>query len=176
MKAAAPAQGRFLQGRRAGLASRGLADLFDVLVVAVAVVVVVVCWSALLFVLRRGAFRVEAPNGVQAFALGWVLAVGYLWAGWASTGRTVGKQIMGLRVVDGRGTVLSPFMALLRSLFCAAFPLGLLWCAVNRRNRSVQDLVLRSVVVHDWQNHAPQLTADDDAAAEEPAVSNPVSG
>ena len=31
------------------------------------------------------------------------------------------------------------------------FPLGLLWCAVDGSRRSVQDVVLRTTVVYDWQ-------------------------
>jgi hypothetical protein len=30
------------------------------------------------------------------------------------------------------------------------FPAGLLWCAVNARNRSLQDIVMRTSVVYDW--------------------------
>jgi hypothetical protein len=40
--------------------------------------------------------------------------------------------------------------ALLRAAFCVFFPIGLLWCAGSRANRSVQDVVLRSSVVYDW--------------------------
>lgn len=144
-----------------------MADLIDLGIVGLGVLVVVFGWSALLFLVRRGDFQVRAPGGLAIFALGWGIAVVYLWIGWSSTGRTVGKQIMGLRVVDGGGTLLSPPLALLRALFCAAFPVGLLWCAVSRENRSVQDLVLRSVVVHDWQHHPPER-ARRDPAAEEP--------
>jgi hypothetical protein len=47
----------------------------------------------------------------------------------------------------------------LRALLCVIFPVGLFWSAVSRR-RSVQDVVMRSVVVYDWH----PLTADAVAA------------
>ncbi len=46
-------------------------------------------------------------------------------------------------------------MALGRGAFYALFPLGLLWAAVDGRNRSVQDLVLRTSVVYDWTHRVP---------------------
>jgi uncharacterized RDD family membrane protein YckC len=75
--------------------------------------------------------------------------VGYLSAAWAISGRTCGALLMGLRVV-GPGGRLRPAVALLRAVLCVLFPVGLLWCAVNARNRSLQDIVLRTSVVYDW--------------------------
>jgi hypothetical protein len=37
------------------------------------------------------------------------------------------------------------------------FPILLLWVAVSRQNRSVQDLVLRTSVVYDWTARGPGL-------------------
>jgi uncharacterized RDD family membrane protein YckC len=58
---------------------------------------------------------------------------------------------MGLHVVDRRGRNLRLGLALARAVFCVTFPVGLVWVAVSRENRSVQDLVLRTSVVYDWQ-------------------------
>jgi uncharacterized RDD family membrane protein YckC len=58
---------------------------------------------------------------------------------------------MGLRVVSYRGGRMTLPGALLRAVFCAAVPIGLLWVAVSRENRSLQDVVLRTSVVYDWQ-------------------------
>jgi uncharacterized RDD family membrane protein YckC len=71
------------------------------------------------------------------------LAIAYLTAGWAIAGRTVGMQVLGLRLVGRSGTPL-------RAVFCLAFPAGLLWILVSRRNASLQDLVFRSTVIYDW--------------------------
>jgi uncharacterized RDD family membrane protein YckC len=58
---------------------------------------------------------------------------------------------MGLRVVGREGENLRLVGALLRALCCSVFPVGLLWAAVNQENRSVQDVLLRTSVVYDWQ-------------------------
>jgi len=63
--------------------------------------------------------------------------------------------VMGMRVVNHRGRRLPVLTALARAAFCTVFPIGLLWCAVSRENRSVQDMVLRTSVLHDWSRHAP---------------------
>ena len=85
------------------------------------------------------------------FAVGaWILVV-YLTVAWWLNGRTFGDHLMGLRVVNFRGDRLRLPGALARAAFCAAFPLGLFWVAVSRENRSVQDVVLRTSVIYDWQ-------------------------
>jgi uncharacterized RDD family membrane protein YckC len=84
-----------------------------------------------------------------------VLAVGYLTLGWSTSGRTVGALVMGLRVLNRSGDSMRPVSALLRALFCVAFPLGLLWILVSAGNRSLQDLVLRTSVVYDWHRRIP---------------------
>jgi uncharacterized RDD family membrane protein YckC len=58
---------------------------------------------------------------------------------------------MGLRVVSRSGGDLSLGVALVRAAACVLFPVGLLWAAVSRGNRSLQDVVLRTRVVYDWQ-------------------------
>ena len=72
---------------------------------------------------------------------------------WSSTGRTYGHHMMGLRVVGPHGDRLSPPRALLRAVLCVGFPIGLLWCAVSRSRRSVQDVLVRTSVIYDWQPH-----------------------
>jgi uncharacterized RDD family membrane protein YckC len=37
----------------------------------------------------------------------------------------------------------------LRALACVFFPVGLLWCAISPTRRSVQDLLLGSVVIYE---------------------------
>ena len=70
-------------------------------------------------------------------------------------GRTYGCHVLGLRVVSYRGSRMRPLGALLRAVFCVFFPIGLLWCAASRANRSVQDVVLRTSVVYDWEPGSP---------------------
>jgi uncharacterized RDD family membrane protein YckC len=84
-------------------------------------------------------------------ASGFVVLVLYQTLAWWLTGRTYGGLVMGLRVVNftGRGLRLAGSFA--RAIFCACFPIGILWVAVSRENRSVQDVVLRTSVIYDWQ-------------------------
>jgi len=49
----------------------------------------------------------------------------------------------------GEGT-LRGARAFFRAVVCAVFPLGLLWCAVDRKRRAIHDLLLRTRVVYDW--------------------------
>jgi uncharacterized RDD family membrane protein YckC len=84
-------------------------------------------------------------------AIWWALLVIYLTFTWSASGRSLGDQVMGLRVVVvGEGHRLRGGRAFLRALICAVFPLGLLWCAVDRRRRAVHDLLLGTHVVYDW--------------------------
>ena len=85
----------------------------------------------------------------------WSSPIGSLAAGWASTGRTVGKQVAGLRVLDQTGRRLSLRRALLRAVLYVIFPAGLLWILVSRRNASVQDLLVGTGVIYDWTYRSP---------------------
>jgi len=79
----------------------------------------------------------------------WILLVLYLTAGW-STGRTLGKQVMGLRVISSDGSPLRFWRALFRAVLCASFFPALLLALVNRRNRGLEDVAFRTVVTYDW--------------------------
>ena len=65
----------------------------------------------------------------------------------------MGKQVAGLRVLDRVGRRLSVGRAFARAVLYVLFPAGLLWVLASRRNASVQDLVVRTVVVYDWAYH-----------------------
>lgn len=139
-----------LQGSRAGIVSRSLAFGADI-GIAFLVYTVVVAVGGFVWDLFFSS-RVEIPKPpawLSAVAIFWILVI-YLALGWGSTGRTVGKQLMGLRVVRADGRSLKPRQAFVRALFCAVLYPGLLLALVDRRNRSVQDMVLKTVVVYDW--------------------------
>jgi uncharacterized RDD family membrane protein YckC len=63
---------------------------------------------------------------------------------------------MGLRVVNLHGVLLRVPLAFLRAVFCVVFPVGLFWVAFSRENRSLQDVVLRTSVIHDWLIRVPR--------------------
>ena len=135
---------------RAGLVSRLVAATLDVLVLLVVLVLLYVAANAVVFLARPRTFSpLTAPQPVL-LALTGLGAVGYLAVAWWMAGRTYGCHVMGLRVVDRRGRPPHLLVALLRAALYVVFPVGVLWCAVSRSRRSVQDLVVGSYVVYDW--------------------------
>ena len=57
---------------------------------------------------------------------------------------------MGLRVTTQRGGRLRFPHALMRSVVCITFPIGLFWVVVSRRNAAAHDLLLHTSVNYDW--------------------------
>lgn len=146
-----PREARPYQGRRAGLVTRVAANVVDVLVAVAILLAAYAGLNGLRFLVSPRSFSFTDLSPLPSVAAVLVVLAGYLTVTWATTGRSYGCHLMGLRVVGRDGRRLGPFAALLRSLFCVLFPLGLLWCAVDGSRRSVQDVVLRTTVVYDWQ-------------------------
>jgi len=134
--------------RPAGIVSRGTAATIDLAVVAV--ILGALYFGLILFrlMLHPAAFTLPAIAAVFSTALGFGVSVLYLAGAWAVSGRTVGAVTMGLRVVGRRGDRVAPLIALLRAIACVVFPIGLLWVAVDKQRRSLQDIVFRSRVVY----------------------------
>ncbi len=148
---ALPVEARSFQQRRAGIVTRTLASTVDFVVVALALVVLYALWSATAFLIDPYGFEFAKPAQLGTLLAGELLLLTYFTASWATTGRTYGAHLMGLRVVNSRGDPLTWIQALLRSGFCAIVPFGLLWVVINKENRSLQDLVLRTSVIYDWR-------------------------
>jgi uncharacterized RDD family membrane protein YckC len=147
------AEARALQGHRAGFASRAVADAIDLAVAWLLGLSALLAAGVVRYLLTGPPFRLPVlPNWLDVTA-GAAIAVAYLALSWAATGRSVGKQIAGLRVVDRAGGRLSLWGAFCRALLYVLFPAGLLWVLASRRNASVQDLVVRTAVVYDWTYH-----------------------
>ncbi|MFF7974980.1 RDD family protein [Streptomyces sp. NPDC007905] len=139
-----------VQGRAAGIVSRVVAAAVDLLVVLGMVAAVEFGYAALRYLLLGPPFALPDLGVGGATGFGSAVAVVYLAASWGTAGRTVGDQLMGLRVTSRAGARLRPATAVLRAVLCLLFPLGLLWIPASRRRASVQDLVVGSAVVHDW--------------------------
>jgi uncharacterized RDD family membrane protein YckC len=131
--------------------SRFIADAIDGFVTLLAVAGVYFASALVRLLWRPRRFTWPDPGVMRLTLIWWVLLVVYLTIAWTTSGRSLGKRVLGLRVVNGRGDRLGFPTASLRALFCAVFPIGLFWAAVSRRSRSVQDIVLRTSVVYDWQ-------------------------
>jgi uncharacterized RDD family membrane protein YckC len=147
---AIPEEARAFQGERAGIVTRTVANLVDALVAATIVGSSYLGVAAFQFLLSPTSFTFpDFAWGLAILATGFVLGF-IFWVAWASTGRTFGGHLMGLRVVNFRGSKLHWTGSLLRAGFCVLFPIGLFWAVVSRQNRSVQDTVMRTSVIYDW--------------------------
>jgi uncharacterized RDD family membrane protein YckC len=152
---------RTLQGHRAGFVSRLVADTLDVIVVVLIEFGILLLGAVIRYLFTRNFHLFHSPTWLTVSLFG-VIAVIYLTSGWSSTGKTLGKQTVGVRVVgaaDG-GRVRSG-TALVRAVLYILFPWGLVWSLVSRHNASLQDLLLGTVVLYDWQYR--QLKAKVDA-------------
>ena len=145
-----PAEARAFQGDTAGLITRGLANAIDLAVLMLLLAAAYFAVAGFLF-LRQGArFSFPIVSSQVAFA-GWFCAmIAYFSVSWATGGRTYGDRLLGLRVVTNDRGGLSGWRSSIRALLCVIAPLLLIWAAVDRRNRSVQDVIVRTTVVYDW--------------------------
>jgi uncharacterized RDD family membrane protein YckC len=145
-----PKEARAFQGRRAGLVTRTAAACIDIGVVVIALIVAYIGFVVVIFIVPPGGFEMPVPPVWLDLVAGPVVMTLYLAVSWHSGGRTFGCHVMGLRVVDRRGREPRIVTALLRAVFNVVFPLGLAWVAVSRQNRSIQDVVLRTSVIYNW--------------------------
>ena len=114
--------------------------------------------------LRQGArFTFPIVTYRAAFVAGFVALVVYFTVSWAAAGRTYGDRVLGLRVQTAKGEDMGFVRAGVRAVLCALFPLLLVWVAVNRHNRSVQDLVVGTSVIYDWSATRRVASSDDPA-------------
>ena len=151
-----PREARAFQGRPAGIVSRLIANTIDAAVVGVILLGGYLGVNGLLFFLDPRSFHFREPIPLLTLTAAFVVAGLYLGISWAVVARTYGCHVMGLRVVGRRGRRLRVIVALARGAFCVVFPIGLFWCVINPRSRSVQDIVLRTSVVYDWMPHPPR--------------------
>ncbi len=133
----------------AGIVSRGLAALVDMVVVIVTMGALYLGLVLTTLMLNPAGFRFPALTVIFSSAVTFVVAVLYLTVCWTLSGRTVGAVLLGVRVTGRRAEPLRVAVALLRAVACVLFPIGLLWVGVDRQRRSVQDIVLGSRVVYD---------------------------
>jgi len=101
-----------------------------------------------------------AGGWATAALFGWIGA--YLVLATIIAGRTIGKALVGLRVVRRDGTAVGPRSALLRVVFLpistSFFAAGLLWSLVDRERRAFHDVLARTVVVYDWGDRPAELS------------------
>lgn len=150
-----------LQGHRAGLISRLLADGIDLVAVVVVYFGLLVAWAVVVFLATNRAFEIPDLSPGAAAGLLFAVQVVYLAVGWSGTNRTVGKLLIGLRVTDSTGSPLTLPRGLARAVVCSVIgqPL-LLWAAVSKKNAAVYDLFLHTAVLYEWRPHLTTIAPD----------------
>ena len=148
--AALPREARSFQGQRAGIVTRTVANIVDFSLVVGVIAGGYAAWAAVTFLINPTKFSFPAPSFLVLLVCYGLLLFVYLAVAWATTGRTYGDHLLGLRVVNSRGEPMRWAGAVVRSAFCVVLPIGLYWAVLSSKNRSVQDAVLRTSVVYDW--------------------------
>lgn len=153
-------EGPSISGYYAGPLSRMAAFSIDMfaLVFLFGVGTAVATWTTeLLF--NRGGDGGLAPPWSAALFIAWTLT--YSIAPMAITGRTLGKAIVGLRVVTRDGNPLHLHQAIVRVLVLpvsfALLGIGLLGAVFGRHRRTLHDLAAGSAEVIDWGDRAAAL-------------------
>ena len=133
----------------AGIVSRGLAALVDMLVVLLTLGLLYLGLALTALMVNPTSFRFPAPNLIFSTAVTAVVSALYLTACWTLSGRTLGAILLGIRVTARSAERLGVAVAIVRAVACVLFPIGLGWVAVDRQRRSIQDIVLGSRVIYD---------------------------
>jgi uncharacterized RDD family membrane protein YckC len=149
-------------GRYAGPVTRLIAFVLDGLIVTTSFTLIVAGIS----------YLVELVSSLEVAAEGWgiwyivgftIWAFLYLWLSIAIFGKTLGKTVMGVRVVGRDGSVaLHGHQAFVRAL---TYPLsfvvvgiGLLGIVFGRERRAWHDHFARTAVVYDWGSRDARLS------------------
>jgi uncharacterized RDD family membrane protein YckC len=152
----------YLGGGYAGIASRVLAFSIDLFALIIALIVgwVFVRGIVSIFSLDRWFQAVLGTSGygmlrvVGSGVLGTLVACVYWIFGWTFIGGTIGKIVMGLRVVGPGGSRVGFWRSLRRVIgyFISAFALGLgfLWVIVNKKHHSWADKLAGTSVIYIW--------------------------
>ena len=151
-------EARSFDGKRAGIVTRSAAAALDGALVVLVVAAGYAGVIGVVFLWNPARFDVPSLPFWALLVISGSLATAYLTVCWATTGRTYGDLVMAVRVVDRHGHHLSFPLALLRAVLCVLVPLGLFYAAVNRQNRSLQDIALRTSTIYYW--HGPALPHD----------------
>ena len=96
----------------------------------------------------------EQAIAVLKFVANILFFFGYFVVQWSLFGKTIGKGIMGLKVVTRHGLPPAPWQSVMRMFgyFISSISLmiGFLWAGVDRYRRAWQDILAGTFVVYDW--------------------------
>lgn len=127
----------------AGVVSRAAAYLID------GIVVTALTGGAALVVELVALLAGKRPSGLGRGVLVAIPAVLFVYqvGFWALAGRTPGMALLGIRMLGRTGGLPSWPVAFIRAVVMDVFPVGVLWCLVDRRHRSIADIVARTLLI-----------------------------
>jgi len=133
----------------AGLVTRLLVAAVDAVAVVIATVGLYLGVTGVSFFWSPLRFQWPQPSPWTSTLTLVVVAAAYLTVAWATTGRTYGATLLGVRVLARSRSRLGWVRAMLRAIICVLVPIGLLWSAISPARRSWQDILVGTVVVYD---------------------------
>ncbi|KQW47938.1 hypothetical protein ASC77_16160 [Nocardioides sp. Root1257] len=150
-----------VSGHYAGPVTRGVSAAADVAIITTSYTLGVAglaFLSGIFFGSSLTDLSGQGPLALGALAL-WAFV--YSFGSHAVAGRTLGKGIVGIRVVGADGSPLTVRQALVRTLafpFSALlFGIGFLMILVQREHRALHDLVAGTVSVYDWGERSAEM-------------------
>jgi uncharacterized RDD family membrane protein YckC len=148
------------QGHYAGAVTRLVAFIVDQAVVTAvfSIAVAATTYAIDLVADHQGSFEFPTWALASSFALWWILYYSY---SWATSGKTFGMAVLGLRVVRRNGEDAGVRSAVLRTLSLPLsfllFGLGFVGIITNREHRALHDRIADTAVVYDWDARAARL-------------------
>jgi uncharacterized RDD family membrane protein YckC len=146
-----------IEYRLAGLGSRALAWLVDQMVQI----------SLTVLSMRALGFTPAFIRDALAFILLFAMQAGYgIVLEWIWDGQTLGKKVLGIRVIDARGFPVSPLSVLIRNVFRwldfipVAYGVGGIAALLDRRTRRLGDLVAGTIVVSERRPPIPRPVSE----------------
>lgn len=138
-----------------GFRQRLIASLIDMLIVGFLTFILVVGLSfAILLVDIITAYKYPDrvfPVDTMTLLLGLIVSIFYFVGSWKKSGQTIGKTVMGIRIVRTNGTSLSWGRAFLRYVGYLVsglvFSLGFLWLAFDRKRQGWHDKIAGTYVL-----------------------------
>lgn len=159
-----------LQGHYAGFITRSFAFIIDLIIVALMLSVTSFSLSfisrfmGLLPDIVTSVFSINGADIKNAYdevlptiiiIVNIVLVFGYFIFFWTSSGQTIGKALMGVRVVSVSGRPLTFFQALFRFLLYPVsamfFFLGFFWVLADNQRQGWHDNLARTYVIYTWK-------------------------
>jgi len=153
-----------LNGRVAGFVTRLFAFVADI-VICVAIVATG-GWIAVLFEGLADQLNLRLPVSLDAIYVLFIplIVALYFVMFWSLTGRTIGKWLLGLRVVDSRGRPPTVGHSIVRVIgyviSMVVFWLGYVWVIIDDNRRAWHDHMAKTWVIYDYSRGSVDLTED----------------